>query len=247
MRCLLDGAAVSDRKVLDQVFANGAQLAECKWLGITLDIVASLVELRATRHRASAIQMLKEIESTARRIRSPIYLRLYQDLHGPIYDPNESDEQPGRIVSKVVAGGTVKIVQFALTMLRDTPDKWYATVFRLLRSRTTPTPVKLAFIEDQLRYVASIKVSVRSLLEELLAKDHSPSIRAASAWALWPAARKHLSTVTQLFKSLRTDRSVNVREVCAYALRDIVPRPAEFTAHLKNLFSSTKAEDERLP
>lgn len=61
LRCLVNGAAVADRALLDQVFSDGEAIGASRWLGIAVETISLLGQLVATRYEAEAQQMLDEI------------------------------------------------------------------------------------------------------------------------------------------------------------------------------------------
>src|SRR5205085_6989115 len=50
LRCLVDGAAVADRALLEQLFSDGEAVGRSKWLGIARDFISLLKQLRGSRH-----------------------------------------------------------------------------------------------------------------------------------------------------------------------------------------------------
>src|SRR5207244_3620219 len=41
--CLADGAAITDRRLLEQMFASGDSIGRSRWLGIPLEIIDTLL------------------------------------------------------------------------------------------------------------------------------------------------------------------------------------------------------------
>src|SRR5207244_68860 len=64
LRCLADGALIADRRLIDQLFSTGTVIGETKWLGIALDIIDSLLDLKTSRYASDADRMLADIESS---------------------------------------------------------------------------------------------------------------------------------------------------------------------------------------
>lgn len=239
LRCLADGAAVPDRRLLDQIFSGGGPIGESKWLGISLDIIGALLDLKATRHATDAERMLAEIQSAARRASTPEEsLSLYLAVRGPLGDGGEVNGVPGALPPTEIDGHRVVLVTFAPRLRREAPKDWYARVFRLLRSRTTTVPVKRMFIEEVLGYEADGNEQVREVLEEVLRRDRSPAVRSACAWALQRAAASHHSAADRLLERSVEDKSDTVRRACASALKGTAPVRADVRDHLKILLTS---------
>jgi serpin B len=204
-RCLADGTAVADRRLLDQVFSEGGAVGGSKWLGIPLDIIEALRELRPTRHAADANRMLADIESAARSGLTPAELfALYEAIHEPLWDVIQADEAPGKVSPKDIGGHHVLLVSLAPRLLSEDSKTWHAQVFRLLRSRAARVAVKRILIDDVLRYEVDDDEQVRDVLADLLARDRIPEVRAACAWALQRAATRHPDTAERLFRALST-------------------------------------------
>jgi predicted nucleotidyltransferase len=248
LRCLADGAVIADRSLLGQLFSEGGAIGESKWLGITLEIIDALLDLKATRYADDASKMLAEIEAGGRRtLSTPQLFYLSEAIHGPLWDLSDEkkNDVPGVVARKQVKGYRLAIVSLAPRLRRQNPDKWYAAVFRLLRNRSAKVPAKLCFIDEVLRYEAHRNEQVREVLEEALARDRDSQVRAACAWALRLAAVQHLSTVEQLLRALAADESDDVREMCAVALKEVAPLREDVRNRLKALLNSSAADDIR--
>jgi predicted nucleotidyltransferase/transcriptional regulator with XRE-family HTH domain len=242
LRCLADGAAVADRRLLDQLFSGGNAIGESKWLGTTLDIVDVLLDLKATRHAADAGKMLADIESAAgQALAAGEVGTLHEAIHGPLGDSPGRDDAPGTVSRKKLNGHDLMIVSVAPRMLGEAPEKWHAAVFRLLRSRRGKAPVKVLLIEAVLRYEAAHSEAVRGVLEELLAHDRSPEVQAACAGALARAAGRHPATANALLRALCEDKSDQVRAACAAALWEVAPQREDVRGRLMDLLNSAAA------
>src|SRR5205823_13860629 len=66
LRCLADGAAVSDRALLNQVFSDGETIGKSKWLGTSIELSVLLSQLVDTRHGVEARRMLANLEKGAK-------------------------------------------------------------------------------------------------------------------------------------------------------------------------------------
>jgi predicted nucleotidyltransferase len=246
LRCLADGTAVADRHLLDQIFSEGGVVGESKWLGIPLDVIDALRDLKPTRHAADVNRMLADIESAAEgALTQGESFALYEAIHEPLWDVTPADGAPGTLFPKEVGGHRMVFVSLAPQLLREDPKTWHAQVFRLLRSRTAKSGVKRILIDEVLRYEAGEDEQVRGVLEDALVRDRSPEVRAACAWALRGAAAHHPATVKRLFRGLREDRSNAVRGACAAALQGVTPRHPSIRTYLIDLLNSSGAEELR--
>jgi predicted nucleotidyltransferase len=239
LRCLADGAAVSDRRLLNDIFSAGDALGKSKWLGITLDIIETLHDLRVTRHADDADRLLEEVEAGARQALADCeYVGLHEMIHGPLRVSDKASQSPGTVCRQRVGGRNVLVVSFAPRLRREAPERWYAAVSRLLRDPAAAPPVKRILIEDLLSDEANSNEKLRGLLENVLAQDGSPEVRASCAWALRRAATTHPPTADRLLKRLEQDRSDDVRGECASALKEVAPLRTDVSDRLKALLSS---------
>jgi predicted nucleotidyltransferase len=244
LRCLADGTVIADRSLLGSLFSDGRAIGESRWLGTTLDIVASLLELKVSRYASEVARMLEDITSAARdSLTTPEFLVLHEAIHGVLWESKPKNDPPGKSYRKQVNGHPVTIVALAPRLRREAPEEWYAAVFRLLRSRVVKPAVKLAFIDAELQYEVDENEQVRSVLEQVLTRDRSPQVRAATAWALRKAI-PHRSTVDRLLQALTDDESDDVREACAVGLKEVAPVRHDVRATLTALLESP-ADDVR--
>jgi predicted nucleotidyltransferase len=240
LRCLADGAAVSERRLLDEIFSAGEVLGKSKWLGITTDVIEALLDLKVTRHTNHAGRMLQQIESAARQALSGgEYLWIHEMSHGPLWDSDRAGDTPGTVHRKRIGGRALLIVSLAPRLRRDAPEKWYTAVLRLLDDANADSSVKRVLIENLLGYEVNTNERVRSVLENVLARDRSSEVRAACAAALQRAVALHASTADRLLQRLEQDKSDNVRGECASALMEAAPVQSEIRDRLKALLSST--------
>jgi predicted nucleotidyltransferase len=246
LRALADGAAVADRALLDQIFSKGGVLGELKWLGIPLEVIDALRDLKATRHSADAAKMLTDIEATAKHaLTLREFVTLYKAIHEPLSDPSKETDAPGTIYQQDIGGHQVQGVLIATRLKHQAPDKWYRVVLRLLREPNCELFVKLSFIEEVLWYEAEKNARIRKALEDLLARDRSPEVRAACARALRDAAALYSATAERLLDRLTKDKSNIVREACACALDKVATERVDVRDRLISLFKSSVADEIR--
>src|SRR5207302_4535776 len=103
LRCLVDGAVVADRALLEQIFWDGEAIGGSRWLGIAIGFISLLKQLLVTRHQTEAQRMLDEIEQAARReLPEEDYLRVYLLLHDLPDGPRNG--VPGTVCRKRLGG-----------------------------------------------------------------------------------------------------------------------------------------------
>ncbi|HEY7427245.1 MAG TPA: NACHT domain-containing protein, partial [Gemmataceae bacterium] len=145
LRCLVDGAVVADRALLDQIFSDGEAIGGSRWLGIPIGFIALLKQLVVTRHEAEAQRMLKEIEEAAK-MALPVddYLAVYLSSHDPPKGPK--DGAPGTICRKRLGGRQVELVWPAWEKRIEDPNAWYAEVLKLLHNSKTEVKLRIVLI-----------------------------------------------------------------------------------------------------
>jgi predicted nucleotidyltransferase/transcriptional regulator with XRE-family HTH domain len=236
LRCLVDGAAVADRALLDQIFSNGEAVGSSRWLGIAMEFISHLKRLRGTRHEAEAKRLLGEIDEGARReLPESAYTTVYCWSHGPPEAPR--DCAPGTVYRKRLGGRQVELIWPAWEKRFKDPESWYAEVLQALRNAKTDVRSRLALIAF-LGEEADSNNKARRALENRLERDREPRIRAACAEALAEAVTTSSRTAELLLRCLQKDESEFVRAQCAEALRRVAPKEAEVRDCLKALFTS---------
>jgi predicted nucleotidyltransferase/transcriptional regulator with XRE-family HTH domain len=236
MRCLVDGAAVADRALIDQIFSDGEAIGGSRWLGTSIGFIGLLKQLQVTRHKAEAQRMLGEIEDAAKRkLPQGDYLTIYLSSHNLPNGPRNG--APGTICRKRLGGRQVELVWPAWEKLIEDPESWYTDVLRLVRDPKTEAGRRVALISilgDQ----PDLNEKARRTLKGLLARDKLQEIRAACAKAIGEAAPADAATENLLLDRLDKDTSDLVRERCAAALRRVAPNRTEVRLCLEKLFTS---------
>jgi predicted nucleotidyltransferase len=236
LRCLVDGAAVADRALLQQIFSDGETIGRSRWVGIAIGIMSLLKQLQVTRHEAEARRMHSEIENTAKKeLPDGDYVTLYVSAHGLPDGPR--DAAPGTVCRKRLGGRQVELVWPGWGRRIENPNAWYAEVLKSVRNPKTAVEVRLALISI-LGDEAEMNDKARHTLKQLLVKDRLPEIRGACAEALQQAAPCHATIAKLLLDRLETDKSAAVRARCAAALRRVAPSQPEVRACLATMFTS---------
>jgi predicted nucleotidyltransferase len=236
LRCLVDGAAIADQNLVDQVFSNGETIGRSRWLGIPIGFISILKQLLVTRHEAAAQRMLSAIEEAAKQeLLEDAYLTVYLSTHDPPNEPR--DCAPGTVCRKRLGGRQVKLLWPAWKKRIEDPDSWYEEVLRLVRDRKTDIERRFVLI-SLLGEESDSNDAARRALKELLVRDPSPAIRAACTGVLEKALTADSRIVKLLLDRLDKDRSDAVRERCAEALRSVAPHQTAVRGRLEELFKS---------
>ena len=235
LRCLVDGAAVANRALLDQVFSDGTVVGGSRWLGITLGFTRLLKQLLVTRHQAEARRMLGEIEGAAKtELSDSSYFVVYSSVHEPPNGPR--DDTPGKVCRRNVGGRFVELFWPAWGKQREDPDAWDSEVLKRIRDPKIDVTTRVTLI-SLLGKESVSKVKVQQTLYGLLGRDPRPEIRALMRRALEEAASADSKIVKLLVDRLDKDSSDVVRSQCARALRGLAPNQNEVRLRLEKLFA----------
>ncbi len=236
MRCLVDGSAVADRALLDQVFSDGEAIGRYRSLGIAIEFISLLKQLLVTRHEAEAQRMLSEIEEAAKReLPEGAYVAVYMSAHDLPAGPN--DGAPGTVCRRRLGGRQVELIWPAWEKRIEDPDAWYAEVLKSVRDSKTDIKRRIALI-SLLGEASEWNDPVRRVLKELLVRDRLPQIRAACAEVLEEAVPAHSTIAKLLLDRVDKDNSDVVRARCAVALCGVAPARTEVRGRLEELFRS---------
>lgn len=238
LRCLIDGATIADRVLLDQVFSEGEVIGTSRWLGISIKFIHLLKQLLFTRHDTEARRMITEIETAAKK-KLPVsdYATVYFSSHDPLDPPK--DDAPGAVCRKWLGGRPVKMVWLALKKRLENPHAWFKEALKRVRNSKTELASRIALI-SMLGDEADSNATAKNTLKKLLEADPLPEIRAHCAEALGQLASFDIAQL--LLDSLNHDKSDLVRASCALALRSVAPKVADVRSRLENLFGSGSEE-----
>jgi predicted nucleotidyltransferase len=236
LRCLVDGAAVADRALLDQIFSDGKVIGGSRWLGITIGIVSLLKQLLVTRHEAEARRMVGEIEEAAKKeLPDDDYFTVYSLSHGPPEGPRNG--APGTVCRKRLGGRQVELLWPAWRKRFEDSVAWCAEVLKSVRNPGGKVESRIVLI-SLLEGETESNDKVRRALKQLLIGDRLPAVRAECAEALGEAVSADRGTAKLLLERLDKEDSDVVRERCAEALRRVAPAQPEVQARLEELFTS---------
>ena len=234
LRCLIEGATIADRVLLDQVFSQGEAIGSSRWLGIPIDYIGLLNQLLVTRHESEARRMLAELEEAAKKkLPESDYLAVYFSAHGLPEPPK--DDAPGTVCRKCLGGRQVKIVWAAWKKRLENPQAWFAEALKRVRSSKNEIPSRIAII-SMLGDEADSNARAKNALKKLLECDPLPAIRAHCADALDRAVSCDVAQL--LLHKLENDESHIVRASCAMALRNLAPKDADIRVCLEKLFAT---------
>ena len=249
LRCLSDGTAVAESRLLDQIFSGVQDLGKSKWLGITLDALHILRSFEGTRFAARAEETIESILRFAEQ-------HLSEDERVQLHKAGDQalQEQIARVLSEHRAkhpglGASVTIdfegnpipFRYLDPQLRASePEKWYTRASKLLRSKDTDEFFQRALI-SVLRDAAFRAPRARDILVELLVNSPDEKVREGCAWALGNVAATDPDLRTTLLNRFKEDRSGAVRGACAVSLRDIVADDKAVRDALLRTLTSGKA------
>ena len=234
LRCLIDGATIADRVLLDQVFSEGEAIGRSRWLGIPIWFIGLLNQLLVTRHEAEARRMLSAIEEAAKqKLPESDYATVYFSSHDLPNPPR--DDAPGTICRKCLGGRQVKMVWPARKKRLENPEAWFREALKRVRNFSTELASRITII-SMLGDEADSNLKAKNALMKLLECDLLPEIRAQCAEALSHAVSSDVTRL--LLNRIDNDESEPVRARCAMALRDVAPRDADVQVRLEELFAT---------
>ncbi len=235
LHCLLDGAAIADRALLEQIFSNGKAIGATRWLGISIGFIKLLKRLEVAKHQAEAQRMLCDIENAATsELPEGDFLTVYLSSHD--FPDGLSDVAPGQIVRKKLGGRSVDLISPAWEKRVENPKAWYNIVLKSVRNSKTELRRRLVLISF-LGAESGKNPKARRALKELLARDEKPVIRAECAEALEDAAAADSTVANLLLERLAKDGSDDVRARCAESLSDVAPDLSEARIRLEELLN----------
>jgi hypothetical protein len=247
LRCLADGAAVTDRQLLGQLFSSLEVLGDSPWLGITGNFLRALRDLKGTRVEGLAEGTAQAILDAAKaRLGEGAFLYLYMTYEPVIAgaSPGQADTTPGKVWRGTVGGCRVRAFFLGQDLKDRDAKRWYASVFALLRRPARDAGAKTVLLEE-LAGEVSAKEEVREVLAELLQSDRSAAVKIACARALGRVADSFSSVADVLMKCLRKKGPARLRMACATALRKVAPAQPDVQAELIDILRSSLPEDIR--
>ena len=248
LACLADGAPVHDRQLIAELRSRVADLGRSKWLGIALDAVRRLSELRGTRLEDFARSTVEALLAEARESLEPqeaFDLAAGAALSGLLARPTEDDADLGRgdpdeptpeapIFSEQVRVGDKQFERFFAVVPDRYDRRWVSKVLAQLRAE--PSPGMRGVCAEHLAAFAD-RGQVRQGLLAAFGDEPDDGARAAIARALGRAA-KRTDAASALMGALARDDSPEVRGACADALRSAAPANGEVRRTLVSLLES---------
>ena len=227
IQCLSDGATIANRRLLSQIFSSMDNLGSSPWLGITMELLASLKSLRGTRYEPSANETTKRILKIAKKelrdyefesIQFSAAEHVEVDIKG--WDGADESTSPVIVGEMKTANMTRRFVIPNFEMLSSSFERWYEAAAELIQSKTANNDVKSAAI-SAMGVLAKHERRARSFLRELLRHGKDPCIKAAAAHSLESVAIGMQKLLIRLMKDRRNE--ADLREACIFSLRPLVP------------------------
>ena len=246
--CLADGAVLRDDEVLSELEPEVGDLGKTQWLGIPIEAIELLGDLRSTRLEGFAQRTVDEVLETASSSLAPIdnlTLLMRANRHGLGPQPDEQedaeedtpDEDPERPVIEVRfedRGVSLTIARHPSTF----EPEWARAVLTQLRRGDT-VPVRAQCAEELGRFSRGRPTVQRGLLRAL-AREDAPEVRAFIVEALAPAATAR-EVRRAVIARLESDDHASVRASCADALRSLAGHVPAIRSKLVSLLCSQEA------
>lgn len=223
--CLMDGAPVPDKALLDELALQASELGRSKWLGVALEAVVLLGELRSSRLRhfadAAIDRMLANAEETLDRVDWTLLsmrvreIRRRQDApEAPEADGSSEFDSHKPIFE--LGGGEDASTGVILCIRPERYDAdWAERVLNQLRNDPSPD-IRAACATELGRYLRG-RPELRSNLCAAMDAEEDSLARKAIAYSLGRCA-SDVSVSRVLEEHLATDSDPAVRGACAAAL-----------------------------
>jgi transcriptional regulator with XRE-family HTH domain/predicted nucleotidyltransferase len=230
IKCLADGATVSDRNFIQGIFASLRKLGSSDWLGVTMEAFDVLRMLAGSRYEGIASETEAAILATAKQELSD---RQYQILVFSAHGPHEfnltysEDNSKSPVLKRSIVDDDAKkaiVHQLGFAAMIDGDTKHPEVLLRLLLSvldSKNSTEIRSAAA----RAIGSIDREQQVLTKELVAiltnYSEPPELRGACAIALEGNAAKNQELQELLIRILADDsENDHVRKSAAYALEE---------------------------
>jgi predicted nucleotidyltransferase/energy-coupling factor transporter ATP-binding protein EcfA2 len=252
--CLADGAAVHEEKLLSQLVDAVGELSGTKWVGIALDAVRTLREMRDGRFRDFVAQCAGRLMESPTPGFEPVdlltvtmaALELKPEEH--VEDGKEAEagrgeqEDPHEPIMEFVFEKGRETTSTTVVVAPDASlSDWVDGVLRQLSADPSPE-VRRRCAQELGRYARRAKV--RDGLSHSLGTEQNGNVRAAIAEALEPVASSP-EIRDKLEHCLVADEDPLVRGGCAIALRRVASREPGVRGRLLTLLRSGEAAPAR--
>jgi predicted nucleotidyltransferase len=238
MKCLADGATVSDRGFVQGIFASLRKLGSSEWLGVTMEAFEALRMLVGTRYEQIANETQTAILATSKsELSERQYRMLVFSAHGPQsfelkYSDDESDSP---VLKRSITAGEFEDSHYFpnFPMFARHFDQWQKQAAAWLKKPSVEDEAKETIIR-QMRFATMFdgdtkhRDTILGLLLKVLRSQNSTEIRTAAARAIGSIDREQQSLANEVMARLM-DRSESpeLRSACAMALEHGCARNSE--------------------
>lgn len=236
--CLLDGATIANRRVIDQLFRSFDDLGRSKWLGITLEALATLRQFKDTRFETQAADAIARMLKDARQhLDDEEYGTLVLSPGAPgveveVRGVGRKESEPSAVVEFSVSLGDVRR-QFHVPnfdLLSDNQEAWHESAVAIINDPEISLDVKAIALRQMgsLARLQHTKAHRRSRvrLKHIVRDSDDQQLRAVAVHALGECAS---SAKTLLLGVLASDPNTSVRAAAAWALADVATADARVT------------------
>jgi len=242
--CVGDGAPVRDRPLIEGVCRDLLDSGSSKWLGITMEAIDVLSQLRHTRFGEAAESSAAEILASARESLSKeewLTLHIYHegtetDLTAA--DGGGNDKLAFQLHRRHVADEEVEFLHVNLDLKRRQPDTWYEQTLDYVADSTGTLWVKQALVAEIGRAVRTDD-RAREALCALLCSDAEEPVREVCALRLRSVAPDESLALDALLRCFRGTGPEEVRGRCAAALEKVAADEQAIQEELRERLIST--------
>jgi len=243
LECLADGASVNDKQFIDELERRVSNLGRTKWLGITLDAMKCLAELRSTRLDNFVITSVdKIIDFSEQCLDSKDQFCLFInaceleliDVPDNMEEIKPAQQELVNPVIEIEDEGKFSPITLALRPVQY-DHEWEQALIKQLKSDSSRRVRAVSAYE--LGRFSKRRSSIRRELVKALNREREPNVRAAIVDTLgrattYPEVRK------EILHRLDHDIDVNVRGSCADSLLSVAANDNKVREKLLSLMRS---------
>lgn len=256
IKCLADGATVSDRNFVQGIFASLRKLGSSAWLGVTMEAFEALRMLAGTRYEQIAKETQTAILTTSKsELSERQYRMLVFSAHGPqSFELKSSDDESNSpVLKRSISAGEFKESRYFpnLPMFATHFDQWQKQAAVWLKKPGIDDEAKEAIIH-QMRFATMFdsdtkhRDTILGLLLKVLRSKNSTEIRMTAARAIGSIDREQQSLANEVMARLmdRTEPP-ELRGACAVALEHGSASNLEHQTMLMRIVAD-ESENERV-
>lgn len=256
IKCLADGATVSDRRFVQSIFDKLQGLGNSVWLGVTMEIFAALDLLSGTRYDQVAVETKAAVLAKAKiELSDRQYRMLVFSAHGPRSIKLEftDDESNSPVLKRMIVAGEFEESHYFpnLPLFSNHFDQWQKHASAWLTTQSVDDDAKESIIE-QLSFAtffdsdADHLDAILTLLTEVLHSESSAKVRAAAARTIGSIDKEKQVNKHGLLACLEDNNEpLELRAACAIALEHSAVDDSAIRQALMDILAS-EAESERL-